>query len=52
MMAPPADPAATGTGGYFFHMHPKKPSGTVSDTDRQDQLLAECARISGVAMPA
>jgi len=39
------------TGGYFFHMKPRKPSGAVHDPVRQDMLLAACARISGVGMP-
>ena len=45
------DPAAAVTGGYFFHRRPRKPSGAVHDTDRQDRLLAECRRLSGVEMP-
>ena len=45
------DPAAEVTGGYFFHMRPRKPSGAVQDTVRQDMLLAACARFTGVAMP-
>lgn len=45
------DPAAAVTGGYFFHMQPRKPSGALNDVACQDRLLAACARISGVAMP-
>ena len=45
------DPAAEATGGYFFHMKPRKPNGAVHDIERQDMLLAACARISGVALP-
>ena len=45
------DPAAEATGGYFFHLKPRKPSGAVHDTVRQDMLLAACARLSGVALP-
>ncbi|MGI4798633.1 MAG: SDR family NAD(P)-dependent oxidoreductase [Janthinobacterium lividum] len=45
------DPAATVTGGYFFHMHPRKPSGVLNDIDCQDRLLAACERISGVKIP-
>ena len=45
------DPAAEATGGYFFHMKPRKPSGALNDPVRQDMLLAACACISGVAMP-
>lgn len=45
------DPAAAVTGGYFYHQHPRKPSGAVHDPGRQDRLLAECERLSGVALP-
>ena len=45
------DPATAATGGYFFHMQPRKPSGALHDHARQDMLLAACARISGVALP-
>ncbi len=45
------DPAATGTGGYFYHLRPKPPSGATRDLDRQDRLLAECERLSGVTLP-
>ena len=51
-LATSEDPAAQGTGGYFFHLRPKKPSGALLDIDRQDRLLATCERITGVAMPA
>ena len=40
------------SGGYFFHMQPRKPSGAVHDIARQDMLLAACARFSGVTLPA
>lgn len=46
------DPAAMATGGYFFHMKPRKPSGAVNDLVRQDLLLAACARFTGVALRA
>lgn len=45
------DPAAEVTGGYFFHMRPRKSSGAVHVPARQDMLLAACARITGVALP-
>ena len=45
------DPAADTTGGYFFHMRPRRPSGAVHDPLRQDMLLAACARLSGVTLP-
>ena len=50
-LAAGGDPAADVTGGYFFHMRPRKPSGAVIDLARQDTLVAACARISGVALP-
>ncbi len=45
------EPAADVTGGYFFHMRPRKPAGPVQDAARQDGLLAACERLSGVALP-
>lgn len=45
------DPAAAVTGGYFHHLRPKEPSGAARDVDRQERLLAECARLSGVELP-
>ncbi len=45
------DPTTQVTGGYFFHMKPRKPHGAVHDTERQDMLLAACARFGGVALP-
>ncbi len=44
------DPATEVTGSYFFHMKPRKPNGAVHDTERQDMLLAACARFSGVPL--
>lgn len=45
------NPAAVGSGGYFFHERPREPSRAVHDLDLQDQLLAECARLTGVTWP-
>ena len=45
------DKPAAETGGYFHHLRPKKPSGAARDVDRQERLLAECARLSGVELP-
>ena len=44
------DAGAAGTGDYFFHKQPCKPSGAVLDTAVQDWLLAACARLSGVPL--
>lgn len=45
------DPAAAVTGGYFFHMRPRKPNAATGRTDLQDRLLAECERLSGIPLP-
>ena len=46
-----ADDTAALTGGYFFHMRPKKPHGALHDTALQDKLLAACARTTGITLP-
>ena len=45
------DPEATVSGGYFFHLKPRKPSGAVHDEARQDRLIAACERMSGITLP-
>ena len=45
------DPAAMVTGGYFYHLQPRKPSGATRDPVLQDRLLAACAQYSGVTIP-
>ncbi len=45
------DPAAIVSAEYFYHMQPRKPNGSTRDVGRQDKLLAECERLSGVALP-
>ena len=45
------DPAARVSGGYFYHLQPRKPNAAVFDIARQDRLLAACERLSGVALP-
>ena len=42
---------AIGTGGYFFHLRPRAPSGATTDPARQDRLLMECERMSGISLP-
>jgi NAD(P)-dependent dehydrogenase (short-subunit alcohol dehydrogenase family) len=46
------DAEAKVTGAYFFHQKPRAthPAARVEAT--QDRLIAECARISGVSLPA
>ncbi len=51
-LATSEDPAAAVTGQYFYHMRLRKPNAAVHDADRQEKLLAECERLSGVALPA
>ena len=46
------DPAATGTGGYFFHQQPAPVHPATRDVKFQDELLAYCARLSGTEIPA
>jgi len=50
-LAVSGDPEATVTAGYFHHMRRKKPSGAARDEARQERLLSECRRLSGVDLP-
>ncbi len=45
------DPAATVTGGYFFHRGPRPASRTARDEALQDGLMVACERATGVAFP-
>jgi NAD(P)-dependent dehydrogenase (short-subunit alcohol dehydrogenase family) len=42
------DPAAKVTGGYFYHLKPRKPNPDAAKEAIQDGFLDECARLSGV----
>jgi NAD(P)-dependent dehydrogenase (short-subunit alcohol dehydrogenase family) len=44
------DPAALVTGEYFYHMRPRTPKPAARDVERQEALLAECQRLSGVEL--
>ncbi|MCA1368706.1 SDR family NAD(P)-dependent oxidoreductase [Bradyrhizobium sp. BRP14] len=46
------DPKANVTGEYFYHMKHRAANPQARDPDLQDRLLAICAEISGVALPA
>lgn len=46
------DPAATGTGGYFFHQQPKDVVPAARSVAAQDALLAYCADLSDTPLPA
>jgi NAD(P)-dependent dehydrogenase (short-subunit alcohol dehydrogenase family) len=45
------DPAVKVSGQYFYHQKRRAPHPAASDERIQDRLIAECARISGVAFP-
>ncbi len=45
------DPLALSSGEYFYHQQLRAPNPIARDVKVQDQLIAECARISGVALP-
>jgi NAD(P)-dependent dehydrogenase (short-subunit alcohol dehydrogenase family) len=44
------DPLARSTGGYFYHQRLRAPNSVANDAGTQEALLAECRRISGVAL--
>ena len=44
------DTLARSTGGYFYHQRPRAPNAIASDVGTQEALLAECGRISGIAL--
>src|SRR6266446_8815884 len=39
------------TGNYYYHQKLREPNPITRDVKIQDELLAECARISGIAFP-
>jgi NAD(P)-dependent dehydrogenase (short-subunit alcohol dehydrogenase family) len=45
------DPLARGSGQYFYHQQLREPNPIARDVKVQDQLILECARISGLALP-
>ncbi len=45
-------PAARVTGDYFYHEAPRSPDPATRDEAAQDALLAACAELSGIALPA
>jgi NAD(P)-dependent dehydrogenase (short-subunit alcohol dehydrogenase family) len=45
------DPLARSTGNYFYHQELREPNPIGRDVKSQDELFAECARISGVTFP-
>jgi len=49
-LATSEDELARSTGGYFYHQRPRMPNAIASDVGTQEELLAECHRISGVLL--
>lgn len=49
-LATSEDALARSTGGYFYHQRPRAPNPIASDVGTQEELLAECGRISGIAL--
>jgi NAD(P)-dependent dehydrogenase (short-subunit alcohol dehydrogenase family) len=45
------DPLARSTGNYFFHQKLREPNPVAHDVELQEELLAECGRISGIRFP-
>jgi hypothetical protein len=50
-LATSSDRDALVSGEYFYHLKRRAAHPAASDVRVQDRLLAECARISGVAFP-
>jgi NAD(P)-dependent dehydrogenase (short-subunit alcohol dehydrogenase family) len=46
------EPAATVTGGYFYHQRPRDTHRAVHSVEVQDALLDYCARVSGTELPS
>jgi hypothetical protein len=41
---------ARSTGGYFYHQRFRAPNAIANDVGTQEELLAQCHRISGVLL--
>ena len=46
------DKAARVTGEYFYHQKLRKPHPATRDVERQEKLMEECRKVSGVQFPA
>jgi len=49
-LATSEDELARSSGGYFYHQHPRTPNPIAADLRTQEELLAECGRISGIPL--
>jgi NAD(P)-dependent dehydrogenase (short-subunit alcohol dehydrogenase family) len=50
-LAVSSDPAATVSGGYFYHQQPRTTHPGARDAGFQDALLGYCTRLSGTELP-
>ena len=50
-LAVSSDPAATVSGGYFYHQQPRTAHPGARDAGFQDALLGYCTRLSGTELP-
>ena len=50
-LATTEDPAARVSGGYFYHLRPRRPHAAVHEVGLQDRLLAACEQMSGITLP-
>jgi hypothetical protein len=46
------EPQAKVTGRYFYHLRPLAPNPQASNATLQDRLIAICAELSGIPLPA
>jgi len=49
-LAASGDELAQSSGGYFYHQRPRAPNPIATDISIQEELLAECGRISGIPL--
>ena len=49
-LATSEDELAQSSGGYFYHQRPRAPNPIAADLGIQEELLAECGRISGIPL--
>lgn len=49
-LATSEDELARSSGGYFYHQRPRAPNPIAADLRTQEELLAECGRISGLRL--
>jgi NAD(P)-dependent dehydrogenase (short-subunit alcohol dehydrogenase family) len=49
-LATSEDELARSSGGYFYHQRPRAPNPIATDLRIQEELLAECGRISGIPL--